>query len=349
MATEVKADSAKNEGGAATEQALMQMLTGAWVTQAVATAARLGIPDLLVSGPKTAEELATDVKADPSAVRRLMRALAGVGVFAPSSGGKYGLTDLSDRLRDGFPGSLKHMFIAETDGVHWRSWEKVADAVRTGLPRPQAVFDMPAFDYYAKNVEEGEQFGRAMENVSGFAAHAVLEAYDFGGIQTLADVGGGNGSMVLAVLGRHPEMRGIVCDLPYIEKQAAERIQAAGASGRCGFEAGDFFERAPQGADAHLLKFILHDWNDEDSIRILRSCRAALPPNGRLLVIEVVVPEEQGRPDFSHWMDLNMLVMTGGQERTSVEYESLLRRGGFRIEKIVTTAGPFSVIDARPV
>ena len=348
METEVKADSVKSEEGAGTEKALMQILTGAWVTQAVATAARLGIADLLVSGPKTAEELATAAKADPSAVGRLMRALTGLGVFAPSQGGKYGLTDLSERMREDFPGSLKHMFIAETDELHWRSWEKVADAVRTGQPRPQAVFDMPAFDYYAKNVKEGEQFGRAMESVSGFAADAVLEAYDFDGIRTLADVGGGNGSMALAVLGRYPEMRGIVCDLPYIEKQAAERIEAAGAAGRCAFEAGDFFERAPQGADAHLLKFILHDWNDEDSIRILRSCRAALPPAGRLLVIEVVVPEEN-RPDFSHWMDLNMLVMTGGKERTAAEYESLFRRGGFRLERIVPTAGPFSVIDARPV
>lgn len=345
MATEATA--VKSEESAAAEQALMQMLTGAWVTQAVATAAKLGIPDLLVSGPKTAEELAAAAQAHPPAVRRLMRALAGLGVFAPAEGGRYELTELGERLREDFPGSLKHMFIAETDGVHWRSWEKVLDSVRTGEPRPQAVFDMPAFDYYAKNVKEGEQFGRAMESVSGFAAHAVLDAYDFGGIRTLADVGGGNGSMVLAVLGRYPQMRGIVCDLPYIEKQAAERIQAAGAAGRCGFEAGDFFERTPQGADAHLLKFILHDWNDEDSIRILKSCRAALPPNGRLLVIEVVVPEEN-RLDFSHWMDLNMLVMTGGQERTAGEYESLLRRGGFRLEKIVPTAGPFSVIEGKP-
>ena len=338
----------KSEESAATEQALMQMLTGAWVTRAVATAARLGIPDLLASGPNTAEELAAKSGSDAGATKRLMRALAGVGVFCPAEGGRYGLTDLGERLREDFPGSLKHMFIAETDELHWRSWEKVLDSVRTGQPRPQAVFDMPAFDYYAKNPKEGEQFGRAMESVSGFAANAVLEAYDFGGIGTLADVGGGNGSMVLAVLDRYPQMRGIVCDLPYIEKQAAERIQAAGAAGRCGFEAGDFFERAPEGADAHLLKFILHDWNDEDSIRILRSCRAQLPPSGRLLVIEVVVPEEN-RPDFSHWMDLNMLVMTGGKERTAEEYESLLRRGGFRLEKIVPTAGPFSVIDARPV
>ena len=239
------------------------------------------------------------------------------------------------------------MFIAETDELHWRSWEKVLDAVRTGQPRPQAVFDMPGFDYYAKNVKEGEQFGRAMESISGFAAHAVLEAYDFGGIRTLADIGGGNGSMALAVLGKYPEIRGIVYDLPYIESQATEKIRAAGAAGRCRFEAGDFFERVPKGADAHLLKFILHDWNDEDSVRLLKRCREAIDPSGRLLILEVIVPKEN-RPDFSHLMDLNMLVMTGGQERTAKEYETLLIRGGFRLERIVPTAGPFSVIEGRP-
>ncbi len=345
MSTEATA--VKSEESAAAEQTLMRMLTGAWVTQAVATAAKLGIPDVLASGPKTPEEVAAKTGAHAGATKRLMRALAGLGVFAPADGGRYGLTELGERLREDFPGSLKHTFIAETDGVHWRSWEKVLDSVRTGEPRPQAVFGMPVFDYYTKNLEEGEQFGRAMESVSGFAAHAVLEAYDFGGIRTLADIGGGNGSMALAVLGRYPEIRGIVFDLPYIEAQATERIRSAGVAGRCRFEAGDFFERAPKGADAHLLKFILHDWNDEDSLRLLRRCREAIDPDGRLLVLEVLVPEEN-RPDFAHMMDLNMLVMTGGMERTAKEYDSLLNRSGFRLSRIVPTASPFSVIEGKP-
>ncbi len=328
------------------DQILIQMLGGAWVTQALATAARLGIPDLLASGPKTADEIASKVGAHPGATRRLMRALTGLGVFATAEGWRYGLTELSERLREDTPGSLKHMFIAETDGVHWRSWERVADAVRTGLPRPQAVFGMPAFDYYSKYKDEGEQFGRAMANVSGFAAKAVLDAYDFSGIRTLCDVGGGNGSMALAILERHPQVRGVVADLPYIEAQASEKMRAAGSADRCRFEAADFFERVP-GADAHLLKFILHDWNDEDSVRLLRSCRAAIEPGGRLLVLEMLVPEES-RPDFSHLMDLNMLVMTGGLERTESEYRDLLARAGFRQERVIPTASPFSLIEARP-
>lgn len=330
------------------DQVLMQMLAGAWVTQAVATAARLGIPDALASGPKTPEDLAAKVGAHPGATGRLMRTLAGLGVFAPAGGGRYGLTALSERLREDTPGSLKHMFIAETDGVHWRSWERVLDAVVTGEPRPQAVFGAPAFDYYAQHPKEGEQFGRAMANVSGFASSAVLEAYDFGGIRTILDVGGGNGSMALAVLSRYPEMRGIVADLPYMEAQAKENIRAAGASDRCRFEPTDFFERVPGGADAHMLKFVLHDWNDGDSLRLLSSCRAAIAPEGRLLILEILVPEEI-RPDFSHLMDLNMLVMTGGLERTAEEYGALLSRARFRLERVVPTASPFSLIEARPV
>lgn len=329
------------------DQVLMQLLSGAWVTQAIATTARFGIPDALASGPKTADELAAKVGANAGATRRLMRMLTGIGVFARAEGSRYRLTELSERLREDTPGSLKHMFIAETDGVHWRSWEKVADAVRTGLPRPQAVFGTPAFDYYSKYKEEGEQFGRAMANVSGFASQAVLEAYDFSGCRTILDVGGGNGSMALAILKRYAQARGIVADLPYIEAQANENIRSAGMSERCRFEAANFFERVPEGADTHVLKFILHDWNDEESLRLLKSCRSAIAPDGRLLVLEVVVPDGDG-PDFSHVLDLNMLVMTGGMERTAKEYGELLARAGFRLTRIVPTASPFPVIEGKP-
>lgn len=331
-----------------TDQVLLQLLAGAWVTQAIATAARFGIPDVLASGPQTADELAAKIGANAGATQRLMRMLTGIGVFAAAEGGRYGLTPLSERLREDTPGSLKHMFIAETDGVHWRSWERVADAVRTGLPRPLPVFGKAAFDYYSEHKDEGEQFGRAMANISGFASRAVLDAYDFSGFKTILDVGGGNGSMVLAILKRYPQAKGIVSDLPYIETQARESIRQAGMADRCRFEAADFFQRVPEGADAHVLKTVVHDWNDEETLRLLKSCRSAIAPDGRLLVLEVVVPEGSS-PDFSHLMDLNMLVMTGGLERTAKEYESLLALAGFRLTRIVPTASPFSVIEAKAV
>jgi SAM-dependent methyltransferase len=336
----------RNARAGSTDQQLIQLLTGMWVTQSVATAARLGIVDRLAAGPKTAEEVAAEIGAHRGAVSRLLRALASVG-FLSAAGSRYGLTPVAERLRSDRPDTFKDMFIAETDTVHWRSWERMADAVRTGDPRPQAVFGMAAFDYYGKHPDEGEQFGRAMQNVSAFVANAVLEAYDFSGVRTVMDVGGGNGSMALAILGAHRTLRGIVFDLPYIEAQAREAIAAAGASGRCRFEAGNFFESVPKGADAHVLKFILHDWNDEESVRLLRNCRASIEPDGRLLVVENVVPEEI-RPEMVHLMDLNMLVMTGGLERTAKEYGVLLDRAGFRVSRIVPTAGPFSVVEAKP-
>jgi SAM-dependent methyltransferase len=247
----------------------------------------------------------------------------------------------------GVPGNLKDLFIAETDHVHWSSWEKAADAVRTGNPQPKPVFGLAAFEYYTKHRDEGEQFGKAMENVSGFAAQAVLEAYDFSGVKTIMDVGGGNGSLALLVLSKHPEMKGKVFDLPYIEPQAKLGIQAAGAAHRCEFHAGDFFQEVPKGADLHALKFILHDWNDEECVQILRCCRAALAPGGKVLIVEMLVPEEI-RPDFVMLMDLNMLVMTGGRERTAKEFEKVLNDAGFEMTRVIPTKSPFSLIEARP-
>ena len=206
---------------------------------------------------------------------------------------------------------------------------------------------MPAFDYYGKNPAEGEQFGKAMQNISRFAAGAVLEAYDFSGVKTIMDVGGGNGSMALAILEKHPEMRGKVVDLPYMESAAHAGIQSAGAAERCGFEPCDFFEAVPTGADMHVLKFILHDWTDEECVRILQRCREALAPGGRLLVVEMLVPEEI-RPDFVMLMDLNMLVMTGGRERTEKEFGALFSKAGFRLTRVVPTKSPFSLLEARP-
>jgi hypothetical protein len=342
MATET---TVHDDQAAAADRAVMDLLAGMWRTQAMATAARLSIPDLLAGGPLTADEIASKTGAHPGATRRLLRMLAGIGVFSAVNG-RYALTEISERLREDRPGTLKHMFIAETDGVHWRCWEKVVDAVRTGLPRPLPVFGMPAFDYYGKHKDEGEEFGRAMANVSGFASRAVLEAYDFGGLKTICDIGGGNGSMVLAILEKYRGMRGIVADLPYIGDQAQESIRAAGASDRCCFEATDFFRSVPQGADGHLLKFVLHDWNDEECAAILKNCRAAIAPGGRLMALEIIVPEES-RPDFSHFMDMNMLVMTGGMERTEKEYAALLARGGFRLARVVP-ASAFSLIEALP-
>jgi len=346
MATDVTA--AKPEAGApSTDQILIQLLTGAWATRAVATAARLEIPDLLAREPRSAGEAASALEIDAGAAYRLLRALASLGVLERRADGRFATTAVGERLRADVPGTFRDAFIAETDAVHWRSWERVADAVRTGRPQPQQVFGLAAFDYYTQNLAEGEQFGKAMRNISRFAAAAVLEAYDFSGLETVMDVGGGNGSLALAILEKYPALKGRIFDLPYIEPQAKLGIQAAGAAARCRFESGDFFQAVPEGADLHVLKFILHDWTDEECVRILKCCRESLEPGGRLLVVEMLVPEEI-RPDFVMLMDLNMLVMTGGRERTAKEFEKVLSDAGFEMTRVIPTKSPFSLIEARP-
>lgn len=346
MATERMAK--RPEAGApSTDESLIRLLSGAWATQAVATAARLGIPDLLAQGPREAREAAIELELDAGATYRLMRALASLGVLERRVDGRFANTAVGERLRGEVPGTFRDAFIAETDSVHWRSWEKVAEAVRTGLAQPREVFGLAAFDYYTQNLAEGEQFGKAMRNISRFAAAAVLDAYDFSGVRTVMDVGGGSGSLALAVLEKHPAMKGAIFDLAYIEPQAKHAIQAAGAASRCRFESGDFFQAVPEGADLQMLKFILHDWTDEECVRILRCCRESLEPGGRLLVVEMLVPEEIG-PAFVSLMDLNMLVVTGGRERTAKEYEKVLSDAGFEMTRVIPTKSPFSLIEARP-
>jgi len=318
-----------------------------WAMQSVAAAARLGFFDALGEGPRTPEDVAARALADVGATARLLRGLASLGLLERQADGHYGLTEAGQRLRTGVPGTFRDAFVAEADPLHWQSWEHLADAVRTGKPRPIEVFGVPAFEWYAKNPDHGEQFGRAMQNFSRFAVGALLEAYDFSDARTIMDVGGGNGSLVLAILENYPGLKGKVADLPYIQDAANAAIRTAGAADRCVFEATDFFRSVPGGADLHVLKSILHDWTDEECVGILTSCRKALEPGGRLVIVELLVPSEI-RPDLVMLMDLNMLVMTGGRERTEEEFGRLLSRAGFRLSRVIPTKSPFFLLEARP-
>jgi hypothetical protein len=346
LTTETAREAAAH-GEPSVDETLIRLLTGMWAMQSVAAAARLGVFDALAGGPRSADAVAREIHADPLATRRLLRALAGLGAVALGGDDRFGLTAVGERLREGVPGTFRDAFIAESDRVHWRSWEVLAEAVRTGRPRPAQVFGTPAFDYYSQNREEGEQFGRAMENFSRFVAASILDAYDFSGVRTIMDVGGSNGSLILAILARHPEMKGKIADLPYIEPQAKANIAAAGVAGRCAFEASDFFHKVPGGADLQVMKSILHDWNDEECVRLLRNCRASLEPGGKLLVVEMLVPEAAG-PDFVTLMDLNMLVMTGGRERTAREYDALFEAAGFGRARVIPTRSPVALLETRP-
>lgn len=330
-------------------QALVQMLTGAWTTQLVAAVARLGIPDrLAMAQPQSSEQIARAVGADIGALSRVMRALASIGVFADVGSGLYSLTSVGERLRSDHPESMRDFFLAETDDVHRRSWSALVDAIRTGLPQPAAVFGTTVFDYYARHGEEGQQFGRAMENISAMSAHGVLANYDFGSARLIIDVGGGNGSFVRAIVQQHRQPTGVVVDLPYMESQAVASIEHDRLGNRCRFEAHDIFESVPAGGDIYLLRFILHDWNDDESARILKTLRAAMAPAGRVLIVEMLVPDTN-EPGFVQLMDINMLVMTGGRERTATEYGALCAAAGLRLVRTIATGTPFVVLEAEPV
>jgi hypothetical protein len=243
---------------------------------------------------------------------------------------------------------MRDLFLLVTQDSHWRSWGHLVDAVRTGEPQPRPVLGMPLFEHYDAHPLEASEFGRAMQNVSAMVTQAVLTNYDFSEAGLIVDVGGGNGSFVRAILRQQAGTRGIIVDLPYMEAQARERIAGDSLTDRCEFQSGDFFEAVPPGADVYLLKMILHDWNDDDGVRVLRQCRMAMPSTGRLVVVEGLVPEDNA-PGLSQLVDIHMLVVAGGRERTPSEYRALLDRAKFELTRVIATGAIQSIIEARPV
>jgi len=328
--------------------AMMGLITGYWVSQAVGVVALLGVADELAAGPRDSDDLARAVGADPQALYRVLRLLASLGLFTQAPPGSFALTPLGDTLRSDSPGSVRNFAITETAAGHWLPWGRLHESVRTGQPMAREALGMDLFEWYSKNPDEAGYFSAAMGNLSALAASELVRVYDFSGVRTVADVGGAHGVLLAAVLQANPAARGILFDLPHVIATAGDAIASAGLSERCELMSGDFFEAVPEGADLHLLKQIVHDWNDERATRLLQNCHRALAPAGTLLLVEMVIPSDN-RPSPAQAMDLNMLVLLGGQERTEEHFERLLRAAGFRLERIIPTHSPFSVIEATRV
>jgi hypothetical protein len=328
------------------EQQLVQMIVGSWVSRAIYVAAKLQIADLLANGPRPAEGLAWAACVAPRPLYRLLRALAGVGVFARDADGRFRLNPLAEPLRDGGPDSLRALAVMIGEEQD-RCWDDLLETVRTGETAFDRLYGRPVFDYLAEHPEPARIFDAAMTGFSGRAMHAVLEAYDLSGVGTLADVGGGLGTNLAAALGRYPRMRGLLFDRPHVVARARPRLEAAGLAGRCTLEGGDFFEAAPGGADAYLLGHILHDWDDAQAGRILDNLRRDMPAGARLLVVEYVLPDGDGQA-FGKLLDLHMMVAIGGQERTDAEYRRLFAAHGFRLTRVVPTATDISVVEGVP-
>jgi SAM-dependent methyltransferase len=326
--------------------ALFQMATGYWVSQAIYVAAKLGIADLLKDGSKSCVVLAARTGTDAPSLFRLMRALASVGIFVHVGGNCFALSRLAESLRADTPASLRAMVITIGE-IHYQACGNLLYSVQTGSPAFDNVFGTSLFDYLQQNASSADAFNKGMTNMSSMLAYALLVAYDFTGISSIVDVGGGEGELVRKILELNPKMVGTVFDMPSTIEVIHTKLNGNMCEGPCTYIAGDFFDSVPEGADAYLLCGVIHDWDDERALTILRNCRRAMAKNGRLLLVDMVVPTN-GAQCVSKLLDLNMLVMTGGQERTEAEFRKLLDASGYKLTKIIPTMAPQSVIEAIP-
>jgi hypothetical protein len=317
---------------------LLRLINGYQVTQAIHVAVTLDVPDRLAQGPLTADELAAAADAHPPSLYRLLRALAAVGILHEDAERRFALTVLGEGLRRDAPDSPAGWAAFVGRPYHFGAWSHLLHSVRTGETAFKAVHGVDTWTYRAEHPEEGETFDAAMTALSRRVTAGVLEAYDFSRYGLIVDVGGGRGALLSAILARHPGARGILFDQPGV-------VAGAQPGERCEVVGGSFFERVPEGADAYILKSILHDWEDAPAIAILRSIRQAAAPGSAVLVIERQLGPPNAEP-AAKLSDLNMLVGTGGRERTLDEYAALLDAAGYAIAG-ETPAGPVSVIEAR--
>ena len=326
---------------------LFDIMRGPTLAQAVCEIAELGIPDLIEGGsPRSITDLAAAVGSDERSLYRVMRFLASHGFFEEKENRSFDLTPLATAVRSDAEGSFRpaaRMFMR-----FFSCLKNFEHSLRTGGSALTETLGEPIFDYLSKHPEEATIFDAAMTAIHGPETPAMLEAYDFTGIDTLADIGGGNGSLLIATLKRYPDLKGMLFDLDHVATRAEDPIHSAGLADRCSIRQGSFFEALPPGADAYLFRHIIHDWTDEQSFRILRNCRDVIPANGRLLVVEPVVPPGND-PSPAKDMDVLMLVFPGGMERTEDEYRDLFRDAGFELSGVTPTASPVSVIEGRPI
>jgi hypothetical protein len=325
--------------------AMLQMITGFWVSRAIYIAAKLGLADLVKDSPKTAVELARLTGTHSPSLYRALRALASVGVFADDGEGRFAQTPLSETLRSDTPGSLRAIAIVELGQERFPAWGNLMHSVKTGETAFDNIYKQSAWEYYARNPEDARNFNEAMKGLTEMINVATLEAYDFSSVDKLVDVAGGTGGLISAILAAHPRMRGVLFDLPHVIAEAGPALDAAGVLDRCETAAGDFFRTVPEGGAAYVMKWIIHDWDDEKAMVILKNIHRAMDEKGKLLLIEMIVLEGN-QPDLCKFLDLNMMVITGGRERTEGEFKSLLAASGFELTRVIRTTSPVCVIEA---
>lgn len=328
---------------------LRELTCGYWISQCIAVAARLGVADLLKSGSKSVQDLAAATETQVRPLYRLLRALAGFGIFAEGPNGYFNLTPMAELLETS-PHSLRGWAILLGYETNWhRAWDELLHSLKTGEPAVPRVMKMNYRDYLAGNPEAAALFNDGLTAYTGQLARAIVNAYDFSAFGKLVDVGAGHGTLMAAILTATPQLTGIVFDLPHAREGARKTLEAANVDMRCEVVAGDFFNAVPEGGDAYLLSHVIHDWSDERALDILRNCRRVMKPNGRLLVVEAVIPPGND-PFFAKLLDMHMLVVTDqGADRTEGEYRSLIEQAGFRLPRVLPTSSDVSIIEGVPV
>lgn len=325
--------------------AVFRLIVGRFVSHLIYVAAKLEIADHLKHSPRTVEELATAAEVQAPALYRVLRALASVGIFAETKDKRFKLTPLAATLQKGIPGSMHAVALMFGQKYLEDAWAQLLHGVKTGETPFLKTHGVHAFEYLEQHPEALKIFGEAMTNVSSIENPAIAASYKFSGIRTLVDVGGGHGSLLAAILKANPKLKGVLFDQPSVITRARQdrHVTAKGIAERCTLESGDFFEAVPKGCDAYIMKRVVHDWDDERTVKILANCRAAMSERGRVLVAESVIPPGND-PDRGKLLDMQMLVM-GGRERTKQEFAKVFRDAGLKLTRVVPTKCPLSIVE----
>lgn len=323
---------------------LGQMMTGYARTQVLYIAAKLGLADLLAAGPRTADGLARETGTHPRSLHRFLRYMTAFQLTSETSDGRFTLAPLGEFLRRDHPDSVRKV-VLYTGEVNYPAARGLLQSVRHGTPAFEHVFGRPYFDYFETDLEAGALFNELMSRASHERAQGIVAAYDFSGVETILDVGGGNGTLLAAILKAHPRVRGVVYDRPAIMPEAEAYLSTQGVVPGGRAVGGSFFDAVPEGADLYILSNVIHDWNDEQATRILRNCAAAMRPASRLLLVEELLPERAADGPATVLSDLAMMMLTAGFERTQQEYRALLAGAGLRLTRVV----PFAPAGASPV
>lgn len=329
---------------------LTEQITASWESQALYVAAKLRLPDHLSAGPKSSVELAAITNSHPASLRQLLQALTTINICEELDGDSFRLTATGALLRSDAPASLRSWSLWWGEYL-WPVWGNLLYSVRTGQSARKLLNGSDGFSHLENDPEAAATFYQVTINLTRLTAQVVVPHYDFSGIKRLVDVGGGYGEFLMAILRGYPSIAGVLFDLAIAIEGAKRHYSQAGLDGRCEFVAGDFFESVPAGADAYLLKSVIHDWDDDRSAKILATCRRNMSDEARLLVVEQILPERRERSTKDQNLsrhDLTMLVACGAHERTESEYRTLLTSAGFRIARIIPAGPTFSIVEAFP-